>query len=159
MRAVALAAALAIATLLGCGPAIGPAPEDPRGETNGRMFDMVSNKPDGSEWTMRLRGDSMWVAYSDTEGGEDRGPYTLTAKEARKVWELIDAADLPDLEEQDIDPEVGSVLLRLREPTGDGDHELIEANVPRDTEDEAVLDLADYLVTLIQRYTKVAPAL
>ncbi len=146
--------------LAACGPATAASPDEPRGATNGRMFDLVSSKPDGSEWTLRLRGDSLWVAYSGQDGkdAKDLGPYTLSAKEARKVWDLIDAADLYELDEGEPDPEVGSVMLRLRDPTEDGDHETTTTHVPRDTDDEAVLDLADYLITLVERHAKVEPA-
>ncbi len=144
--------------LLGaCGPATALAPEEPRGDTNGRMFDMVSSKPDGSEWVLRLRGDSLWVAYSTAKEAKELGPYTLSDKEMRKVWELIDGADIYELDEGEPDPDVGSVMLRLRDPSDDGEHEVTTSHVPRDTDDEAVLDLADYLIDLVKRHAKVEP--
>ncbi len=39
--------------------------DDPRGEVNGRSFEFVSTKPDGTEWTFRTRGNSLWVADLD----------------------------------------------------------------------------------------------
>jgi hypothetical protein len=75
----------------------------------------------------------------------------------RKVWSLIDEADIYELDEGEPDEDVGSVLLRLRDPTEDGEHETTTTHVPRDTDDEAVLDLADYLITLVKRHAKVEP--
>src|SRR5512134_1204199 len=66
-----------------------------RGDTNGRSFDFVSTKPDGDEWTIRFRGNSMWVAYSIDDKSDDLGAFNLTPKEVKKVWNLVDDLDLP----------------------------------------------------------------
>ncbi len=151
-----LIALLAVA----CGPTITGDPDVPRGDTNGRMFDFISSKPDGTEWTIRVRGDSMWVAYSTPKKDKDLGPVTLSGKEAKKLWRLIDALALEDRDEGEQDEDAGSVLLRLREPTEDDEHEILSTYVSRDTEDEDVIDLADYLIKLIARHHEgVEPAL
>jgi hypothetical protein len=155
------AATLVLALALGaCGPATQVGADDPRGDTNGRMFDFVSTKPDGSEWTIRVRGDSMWVAYSTGEKSKEYDPVTLSAKEAQKLWRLIDQADIPDRDEGVPDDEVGSVYLRLREPDGEDrlDHDIVGAYIDRDTDDEDVIDLATYLIDLIEKHHDVAPA-
>src|SRR5262245_57239009 len=87
-----------------------------RGNTNGRSFDFVSTKPDGDEWTIRFRGDSMWVAYSIDDKNDDLGSFNLTPKEVKKVWNLVDDLDLPGRRGGNIDDEDGTVLFRLREP-------------------------------------------
>lgn len=146
--------------VVGCGPTITGDAGSPRGDTNGRMFDFISSKPDGTEWTIRVRGDSMWVAYSTRKEDKDLGPVTLTAKEAKKLWRLIEAIDLPDRDEGEQDEDAGSVLLRLREPTEDEEHEIMSSYVSRETDDEDVIDLADFLITLIARHHEgVEPAL
>ncbi len=156
MRALLVTLALTMA----CGPTATGDPSEPRGDTNGRMFDFVSSKPDGSEWTIRVRGDSMWVAYSTAKSDKDLGPVTLSGKEAKKLWRLIEAIELQDRDEGEQDEDAGSVLLRLREPTDDGEHELMTSYVSRETDDEDVIDLADYLIDLIARHHKgVEPAL
>jgi hypothetical protein len=160
MRVLALLVCLAA-----CGPTTTPV-EDPRGDTNGRMFDFVSTKRDGSEWTIRIRGDALWVAYAKGEKTQDYPPQTLSAKEAAKVWKLIDRLDLENRDEGAPDDDAGTVTLRLREPTSDDNeddqavlaHDLITSYVPRDTDDEDVLDLADYLIDLVQKHDGVAPA-
>ena len=150
---------LVLLALLACGPTTAPV-EDPRGEANGRMFDFVSTKPDGSEWSIRVRGDSLWVAYSTAQKSEEFDPVTLGAKEAKKLWRLIDAVDIPNRDEGEPDEEYGSVLLRLREPEGEEriDHDIVGIYVPRDTEDEDVIDLAAYLIDLVEKHHGVAPA-
>jgi hypothetical protein len=151
---------IALVIVAGCGPTINSDADTPRGDTNGRMFDFISSKPDGSEWVIRVRGDSMWVAYSTRKSDKDLGPKTLTEKEARKLWRLIDAIDLPERDEGEQDEEAGSVQLRLREPTDDGEHEIMTSYVSRETDDEDVIDLASYLIDLIARHHKgVEPAL
>lgn len=157
--------ALAALVLGACGPATTPV-EDPRGATNGRMFDFVSSKPDGSEWTIRVRGDSLWVGFSTAKADKTYDPQTLTPKEAKKLWRLIDALDLADRDPGEQDEDAGSVLLRLREPTGDDDedddqalqHDLVASYVSRDTDDADVIALATYLIDLVQAHDGVAPA-
>jgi hypothetical protein len=157
MRAVVVAVALGVAA---CGPATRVGADDPRGDTNGRMFDFVSTKPDGAEWTIRVRGDSMWVGYSTATQTREFDPVTLSPKEAKKLWRLIDQVDIPDREEGRPDAEVGSVYLRLREPEGEDrlDHDLLGTYVDRDTDDEDVIDLAAYLIDLVEKHHDVAPA-
>lgn len=126
-----------------------------RGETNGRMFDFVSNKPDGDDWQIRIRDDSMWVSYADGDEDKDYGTVRLTSREARKVWDLIDLLELPDRKKGKKDEDEGYVTLRLREPGGDEGHDTITVFVSRATEDESVLDLGAYLLDLIKKHHKV----
>jgi hypothetical protein len=154
------AAVVLLVVLAACGATPQVGSDDPRGETNGRMFDFVSTKPDGSEWMIRVRGDSMWVAFSTAKKDKTYDPVTLAPKEAKKLWRLIDALDLEDRDEGEPDQDVGSVYLRLREPEGEDriDHDLIGTYFPRDTDDDDVIALADYLIDLVQKHHDVAPA-
>jgi len=126
-----------------------------RGETNGRMFDFVSNKPDGDDWQIRIRDSSMWVSYADGDEDKDYGTVNLDKRETRKVWELIDLLELPDRKRGKKDEDEGYVMLRLREPGGEEGHDFITVFVSRSTEDESVLDLGGYLQKLIQKHHKV----
>lgn len=148
-----------VVLLAACGPTATQASGTRRGDTNGRMFDFVSAKPDGSEWTVRVRGDSMWIAYADAKDSKDLGPVTLAGKEAATLWGLVDEVAVD--EDEEVDPEaddVGTVLLRIREPTEDGDHDIISIYVPRDTENESVIDLANYLIDLAKKHHEIEPA-
>lgn len=124
------------------------------GETNGRMFDFVSNKPEGDDWQIRIRGSSMWASYSAEEDTKDLGTKNLTAKETRKVWTLIDAIDIPERKKGKKDEDEGYVQLRLREPGGEEGHDIFTVFVSRTTEDEDIVALADYLADLIAKYHK-----
>jgi hypothetical protein len=154
---------VAVAVLLAaCGPTARPASGDRRGDTHGRMFDFVSQKPDGSEWTIRIRGDSMWLAYATGEEARDLGPVTLGGGERDRLWSLVDEIAVD--EDEELDPEeddgeeVGTVLLRIRQPTGDGDHDIISIYLARDTDNESVLDLASFLVDLVKKHHGLEPA-
>lgn len=152
---------VALALVAGCGKDLGPSPDDRRGDTNGRMFDFVSQKPDGAEWTVRVRGNSMWIAYADAKDTKELGPETLSDKEARKLWGLVDEVAVDDEEEippgGDVSEEIGTVLLRIREPTED-EHEIISIYLPRDTDNDSVIDLANYLIDLAKAHHEIEPA-
>jgi len=128
-----------------------------RGETQGRMFDFVSNKPEGDDWQIRVRGASIWASYSDEDSSDELPTKNLNRKESTKVWDLIDGLELADRKKGKKDEDEGYVYLRLREPGGDEGYEFFEAYVSRATEDERVLDLADYLIVLIEKYHKKKP--
>ena len=150
---------VALVLAAGCGKNLGPSPDDRRGDTNGRMFDFVSQKPGGGEWTVRIRGDSMWLAYAEEDEAKDLGPVTLSAKQARKLWGLVDEVAVD--EDEEVAPEaddIGTVLLRIREPTEDGEHDTIKIYLPRDTENESVIDLASYLIDLVKDHHDIEPA-
>jgi hypothetical protein len=128
--------------------------ETDRGETNGRTFELVSNKPDGDDWQIRIRDNSMWAAYSVGEDVEDLGNVRLDAKETDKLWGLIDEVDIGGRDKGRRDEDEGYVQLRISEPGGDEGHDKLSIYVSRATEDEAVLDLGAYLVKLIKKYHK-----
>jgi hypothetical protein len=129
-----------------------------RGETNGRSFDFVSTKPDGAEWTIRIRGSAMWVAYAKGKKADELGSFNLTDAEYDKLWGLVDSIDLPARREGKIDPKHGTVSMHLRSVDDGGEHELHTVFVSRDTADDDVIDLADYIASLVEHHKKERPA-
>ena len=128
-----------------------------RGEVNGRMFDFVSNKPEGDDWQIRIRGSSMWASYGNEETVDELGTKNLDEKETAKVWKLIDALELETRKKGKKDEDEGYVQLRLREPGGEEGHDFISVYISRATADDDVIDLAEYLRTLIGKYHKEKP--
>jgi hypothetical protein len=138
----------------------GAADDNRRGETNGRMFDFVSNMPEGDDWQIRVRDSSLWAAYGDGEKVKEVGTANLTDKETEKLWKLVDAVEIPDRKKGKQDEDEGYVQLRLREPGGDDDqHEIFLIYVSRAdaADDEEVLSLAEYLQKLIEKHFKKKP--
>lgn len=129
-----------------------------RGETNGRMFDFVSNLPDGDDWQIRVRDNALWAAYGDGEVVEDLGTATMSKKDTAKLWDLVDAVDIAGRKKGRPDEDEGFVELRLREP-GDESHDIFKIFVSRaDAEDdEEVLSLAVHLQKLVEKYFKKKP--
>jgi hypothetical protein len=129
-----------------------------RGETNGRMFDFVSNMPEGDDWQIRVRDSSLWAAYGDGEKVKELGTVNLTKKETDKFWELVDAVEIPDRKKGKKDEDEGYVQLRLREP-GEDQHEIFQIYISRAAagDDEQVLSLAEYLQKLIEKHFKKKP--
>jgi len=127
-----------------------------RGETNGRRFDFVSNKPQDDEWQIRITGRSMWVSYAKYAASDKLGTINLSDAETHKVWKLIDALDLPNRKPGKPDEDEGYVSLQLKEPGDDG-HDLHHVYVSRATDDAAVIELAKYLQDLVAKYKKERP--
>lgn len=130
-----------------------------RGETNGRRFDFVSNKPDLDEWVIRVTGSSMWVSFAQEESSDKLGSINLTDKETRKLWKLIDALDIPHRKKGKKDEDEGYVSLQLKEPGGDdGGGEVHRVYISRTTKDEDLIALATYLQDLTEKYKKERPS-
>jgi hypothetical protein len=127
-----------------------------RGETNGRQFDFVSNKPDGDDWQIRIRGSSLWASYAHEDSEDQLGTTNLTDKETDKVWKLVDAIGIADRKRGKKDEDEGYVSLRLREP-GDDQADIFTVYVSRETEDDDVLALAKYLRELVGKHFKEKP--
>jgi len=127
------------------------------GETNGRRFDFVSNKPEQDEWQIRITGSSMWVSYAREESADKLGSINLTEKETRKVWKLIDALDIAKRKHGKKDEDEGYVSLQLKEPGGDDGSELHQIYISRASDDEALGALATYLQDLTEKYKKERP--
>jgi hypothetical protein len=156
---VRAAAVVAAAVLAACGGGTyakseRAAGEVDRGETNGRMFDFVSNLPEGDDWQIRIRDNSLWAAYATGTDETQLGTVALDAKETRKIWNLIDELDLGGRKKGKKDEDEGYVMLRLREPGGDDGHEFTTVYLTRATEDQGVLDLGAYLQVLIKKHFK-----
>ena len=129
-----------------------------RGETNGRMFDFVSDKPDGADWQIRVRGTSLWASYSkDAKTDKLAGARNLTDKESKKLWDMIDGLDLPSRRKGKQDEDSGTVTLRLREPSDSGQHDIYTVYVSRDTEDDDVVALGVYLQDLVEHHFNERP--
>ena len=156
---------LAIACLLAACPGTGgtyvqhgrQGGEVDRGDTNGRRFDFVSNKPEQDDWQIRITGSSMWVSWSREDTSDKLGSINLTEKETRKLWKLIDALDIPNRKKGKKDEDEGYVSLQLKEPGEDGG-EIHHVYISRATNNQDLLALATYLQDLTQKYKKERPS-
>lgn len=129
-----------------------------RGETNGRMFDFVSNMPEGDDWQIRVRDSSLWAAYGDGSKTKELGTANLSESETEKLWKLVDGVGIPDRKKGKKDEDEGYVTLRLREPDNE-QHEIFTIFVSRADapDDEPVVTVAGYLQKLIEKYFKKKP--
>jgi hypothetical protein len=162
VRSLFLVASLVVAAC-GCAggsyvPADRPTGTDP-GETNGRRFDFVSNKPEQDEWQIRVTGSSMWVGYARDASADKLGSIRLTQTETNKLWDLIDAVNIAGRKQGAKDEDEGYVSLQLKEPAVAGEpSERYLVYVSRATEDKKVLALATYLQDLTEKYKKERPS-
>lgn len=159
VRVLAIVIAVVVAlSLPGCGGQDYRVGDDPRGEVNGRSFEFISTKADGTEWTFRTRGNGLWVGYVGEEKVDDLGETALNSQEVTRLWELIEQVDVGGRRRGREDAKHGTVTMRLREPDGDGGHDLRIVRLSRRTDDEDVLALADFLIELVKLHHKVEPA-
>lgn len=160
VRGIVLVVAIGLTILSpACGGTDYQVPDDPRGDVNGRSFEFVSTKPDGTEWTFRVRGNALWVGFVEKEKSGELGSIQLSGKEQRKLWELIDMVDVGGRKKGKPDEKHGTVVMRLREPGDDGEaHDARTVHVSRRTEDEDVIALANALIDLVEKHKKVSPA-
>ena len=128
-----------------------------RGETNGRRFDFVSNKPEQDEWQIRITGSSMWVSFAKDTSTDKLGSFNLTDKETRKVWDLVDALDIPNRKKGKKDEDEGYVSLQLKEPGGDDGGERFQVYMSRASKNKKLFALAEYLQDLTEKYKKKRP--
>jgi hypothetical protein len=128
-----------------------------RGEANGRRFDFVSNKPEQDDWQIRITGSSMWVSYARDQTADKLGSINLTARETRKLWNLIDALDIPHHKKGKKDEDEGYVSMQLKEPGGDDGGAVHRIYISRATNDSDLLALATYLQDLTEKYKKERP--
>lgn len=122
-----------------------------RGETNGRMFDFVSDKPEGDDWQIRVRGNTLWASYSNEAKADSLGIKTLSQNQAQTLWGLIDSVKIQSRRKGKADDDNGTVMLRLREP-GEDKHDIYTVYVSRATEDEDVIALGNYLRKLVAKH-------
>lgn len=127
-----------------------------RGETNGRRFDFVSNKPDQDDWQIRVTGNSMWVSYARDQKSDKLGTIHLTDQETDKLWELIDALDIPGRKRGKQDEDEGYVSLQLKEP-GDDERPPYQIYISRASKNPELIALARYLQDLTEKYKKERP--
>ena len=105
-----------------------------RGETNGRMFDFVSNKPEGDDWQIRIRGSSLWASYGERGlRATSSGPTNLTNKETNKLWNLVDAIEIPDRKKGKKDEDEGYVQLTVARARRRSRHDIFTIYVSRAT--------------------------
>jgi hypothetical protein len=128
-----------------------------RGEVNGRTLDFVDNKDDDEDWSIRIRGSSMWASYAKGTDTAPLGTVNLDDKETKKLWALVDALDLPSRKKGKKDVDTGFVTFVLREP-GEDQHDIHTVYISRDTEDDDVTAIATYFIKLFQKYHKKKPA-
>jgi hypothetical protein len=129
-----------------------------RGETNGRRFDFVSNKPEEDDWQIRITGSSMWVSFAKDKSVDKLGSFNLTDKESRKVWDLIDALDIPNRKKGKQDEDEGYVSLQLKEPGDDVSGDVRQVYISRASKNKDLNNLAEYLQDLTEKYKKERPS-
>src|SRR6185436_5423188 len=71
---------------------------DRRGQVDGTAFEFstggTSLTDDHGSWTVRVRGDAMWIAMFKDGKSREFGTFQLERGEAEKLWGFIDEAKI-----------------------------------------------------------------
>ena len=122
---------------------------DRRGDVNGWVFRLVSEDEDG-EWNVRVRGDAMWVGRVIGRREKEIGSFQLTDVQRNKLWDLVDAINIPERKSQDLDGQA-ALFVRLRQR----EEGTWSAYISRDEidVDEDVNNLVTYIERLIRTHS------
>lgn len=161
---VAMVSLTAVAVLVVACGAGAPAVTDRRGEVTGRSFEFGGGNED-EEWSVRVRGDSMWVAVDKRGVLEELGVFQLIPEEQEALWQIIEEAKLPRRKSTKRNRgEAGENLfmfVQQRPEAGLRDDKVpvVELWADEVYADERLTDLIQYIGELIQRKTKRKPVL
>jgi hypothetical protein len=82
--------------LAGCATA--PTATDRRGEVDGTAFEFSSGgtalTDEFGAWTVRVRGDAMWISQYKDGAAREFGTFQLSAAESRQLWGFIEVAKI-----------------------------------------------------------------
>lgn len=153
---------LLVVTLLGLvATSCGAAPKgsvDRRGEVTGRSFEFGGGNED-EEWSVRVRGDSLWIAVVRRGVVEELGVHQLIDEETEALWEIIEEAKLPlrtsTSRNRGEDGENLFMFVQQGAEAGlrDAKVPVVELWADEVYEDEKLTDLIQYIAELIQRKT------
>lgn len=141
----------------GCGGA--PARSlDRRGEVTGRSFEFGGGN-ENEEWSVRVRGDSLWIAVDRRGTVTELGVHQLLDEEAEALWEMVEEAKLGRRKSTTRNRgEAGENLFMFVQQGAEAG--LRDAKVPvvelwadEVYADEKLTDLIQYIAELIQRKT------
>jgi len=130
--------------------------KDRRGQVDGTAFEFSSNgtelTDENGAWTVRVRGDAMWVAQFRDGKSREFGTFQLSASEAAKLWGLIDQARITKRPEgRDFGPSMPVYSFTLLRPKKLSHTTNVSSKGA--ASDAALDELVSYLQKLVRKYT------
>jgi hypothetical protein len=133
-----------------------PTAKDRRGQVDGTAFEFSSNGSALTEahgaWTVRVRGDAMWIAQFKAGKSREFGTFQLSGDESRRLWALIEEARIHKRAEgQELGAEVPAYSFTVLRPKKLSHTTNVTS---QDAARDAALDeLVTYLQKLVRKYT------
>jgi hypothetical protein len=129
---------------------------DRRGQVDGTAFEFSTA---GSEltdehgaWTVRVRGDAMWIAMFKDGKSKEFGTYQLSSEESRKLWGFIEEAKLVRRPEgRDFGPKLPVYSFTLLRPKKLSYTTNVSSKGA--ATDASLDDLVSYVQKLVRKYT------
>jgi hypothetical protein len=154
LAASLLGASVASVTASGCQPA--PTTFDRRGQVDGEAFEFstsgTSLTDEHGSWTVRIRGDAMWIAHFESGKSREFGTFQLGRDEAVKLWDFVDKAKIARRPEgRDFGPIVASYSFTVLKPKKLSYTTNVSSKGA--AADASLDDLVSYLQKLVRKYT------
>jgi hypothetical protein len=138
------------------GCASGPVGKDRRGQVDGTAFEFSSNgtslTDENGSWTVRVRGDAMWIAQFKNGKTREFGTFQLSGGESSKLWGFIEEARLAKRPEgSDVGNEAPSYSFTLLRPKKLSHTTNVSSRAA--ASDPRLDDLVSYVQKLVRKYT------
>jgi hypothetical protein len=129
---------------------------DRRGQVDGTAFEFstsgTSLTEDHGSWTVRVRGDAMWIAQFKDGKSREFGTFQLAKGEATQLWDFVDKAKISRRPEgRDFGPIVAAYSFTLLQPKKLSYTTNVSSKGA--ATDAALDDLVSYVQKLVRKYT------
>jgi hypothetical protein len=133
-----------------------PTSFDRRGQVDGEAFEFstsgTSLTDDHGSWTVRVRGDAMWIAHFESGKSHEFGTFQLGRDEATRLWDFVDKAKIARRPEgRDFGPIVASYSFTVLKPKKLSYTTNVSSKGA--AADASLDDLVSYLQKLVRKYT------
>jgi len=139
----------------------GPVLKDRRGQVDGTAFEFSTAGTDLTEehgaWTVRVRGDAMWVAWFKDGKTREYGTFKISGSESNHLWGLIEDAGIHRRRGADYRVDVPVFSFSVLRPKKLS--HTITVRISDAEHDEELRPLVQYVSKLVRKYTKRKPKL
>jgi hypothetical protein len=149
--------ALSLSVVVACAGGGARSGPDRRGQVDGTAFEFstagTSLTDEHGAWTVRVRGDAMWIAQFERGKSHEFGTFTLEGAESRQLWAYVEEAKIARRPEgRDFGPVVPTYSFTLLRPKKLSYTTNVSSKGA--AADPSLDDLVSYVQKLVRKYTR-----